>query len=106
MERSVTGIVVLSPEEELNTIEPAASPGEDGVVSCTVIAALWPAASVTFDGETEPNEVNCAVATRHGTTPLVPPSAATSPKMTPVQVPAVGAVTSTFPKLPTPCGSE
>ena len=48
-------------------------------------------------GHTEPNEVNRWVATRHGTAPLVPPSAATSPKMTPVQVPAAGNLTSTLP---------
>jgi hypothetical protein len=32
-ERRVTGIVVVSPEDELNTIEPELSPGELGGLS-------------------------------------------------------------------------
>ena len=46
------------------------------------------------------------MATRHGTVPFVPPTVATSLKMTPVQVPAAGSRTSTLPKFPGPCGSE
>ena len=71
---------------------------------CTV--SVWPGVSVSVLGVTEPNEANCWVETRHGTVPFVPLSAAVMPKMTPVQVPAAGSVTSTLPKLPTPCGSE
>ena len=49
-----------------------------------------PASETTNEGETEANGTNCWVETCHGIVPLVPPSAATSPKMTPVQVPGDG----------------
>ena len=54
------------------------------MVALTVKVWLWPGASTAVDGDTEPNDTTCSVATRHGTAPLVPPSEATSPKMTPV----------------------
>ena len=72
--------------------------------TCTV--RLWPGCSTRNEGDTEPNGANFWVETCHGTVPLVPPSDATSPKITPVQVPATGYRTSTLPKLPTPWGSE
>ena len=90
----------------ITTIDPSASPGADGVVALIVKVCLWPGASTASDGDTEPNPMVCSVATRQGTAPLVPPSAATSPKMTPVHRPGAGSTTSTLPKLPGPCGSE
>ena len=79
------------------TIEPAVSPGADGVLAATKAVPLCPGCRVRVDGKTAPNGVNVCVDTCHGTAPLVPPSAAVSPKMTPVQVPAAGYLTSTLP---------
>ena len=93
----MTGTEVTSPRSELTTIDPAASPAVAGAVARTVTVRLWPGRSTTEADETEPNESNCSVATRHGTAPFVPSSAAVSPKMTPVQVPGVGYRTSTLP---------
>src|SRR5579863_4605460 len=104
--RSVTGTEVAPLRSDRTTIEPLESPGDDGVVALTVKVLLWPGASSASDGETEPNGTACSVATRQGTVPLVPPSEATSPKMTPVHRPGTGSTTSTLPKLPGPCGSE
>ena len=60
-------------------------------MALTVTVRLWPGASSSRLGETEANGTNCWVDTCHGTVPLVPPlPEATSPKITPVQVPAVG----------------
>src|ERR1700722_8743037 len=84
MERKVTGKVVVSPEDELNTTEPELSPGVSGARSWMWIDLDWPGFSVTVDGETEPNEVYFSVATRHGMVPLVPLSALVMPKITPV----------------------
>ena len=107
--RSVTGIEVdpPKPKSDLSTIEPAASPGDDGVVALTVTVRLWPGPSNTRLGDTEPNCTNCSVATRQGTVPFVPPSAATSPKITPVHVPGGrGADVDVRRNCRRPCGSE
>ena len=104
----MTGIVLVppAPRFEVNTIDPSASPGDDGVVAVTWKVRLWPGRSSTTDGDTDPNGANFSVETCQPTVPLVPPSEATSPKSTPVQVPGVGCRTSAVSKLPTPCGNE
>src|ERR1700733_10443728 len=111
MLRMVTGMVVtvlagVEPMIEVNSIEPALSPGDAGVVALTWTVLLLPGWRLKSDGVIEPSERYPWVAARHGMVPLVPLSAATSLKMTPVQVPATGRVTSALPKFPTPCGSE
>ena len=65
------------PRCELTTIEPAASPGEDGVVAVhrrPSGSGRAPARAGCGDDRAERHD--CSVATRHGTVPLVPPSAA------------------------------
>src|SRR5271155_4167410 len=99
-------MVVLAPMFELTRIEPARSPGDGGALAETVTVLLAPGASVKPLGVILANGTYCSVSTCHGTVPFVPLSAAVMPKITPVQVPAAGDVTSTFPKFPTPCGSE
>ena len=92
----MTGIELLSaptkgsmpPPVEVRTIEPDESPGVVGVVALTWTVWLWPGARNSELGETEPNGTNFCVDTCQGMAPFVPPAEATSPKMTPVQVPA------------------
>src|SRR5271165_4097519 len=97
--RRVTAIEVLAPSLrlELTTIDPAASPGVEGVVAETVTVFFWPGLRSNSEGVTDPNGTNRCVATRQGIVPLVPPTDFASPKMTPVQLPATGYLTSTLP---------
>src|SRR5260221_6660684 len=94
-----------------STTEPAASPGLPGVVAENVnvpLAPVMPAGlRVNFDVLSVPNEAYFWVLSSKWTVPAVPPSEPDCRlKMTAVQVPAAGLMTSTLPKLPTPCGSE
>ena len=96
----------IPPPVEVRTIDPDESPAVKGVVALTRTVSLWPGARNSTCGETDANGTNFSVDTCHGMAPLVPPAEATSPKMTPVQVPPSGCRTSTLPKLPTPCGTS
>src|SRR5208283_465312 len=98
-------VVCPKPRPDVNRIEPAKSPGEDGVVAETVTVWLAPGASFRLLGRTEPNGTNCSVSTCHGMFPFTPPWLVTALKMAPVQIPGTGEITSTLPKSAMPCGS-
>jgi hypothetical protein len=53
--RRITGIEVVSEPSELTRIEPAESPGADGVFSWIVTVWLFPGRRMVRAGETEPN---------------------------------------------------
>ena len=70
---------LVPPTLESSTIDPAASPGEDGVFACTLtVLALARAPASASAGETEPNERELLGRDPPRTVPLVPLSAATS----------------------------
>jgi hypothetical protein len=103
--RSAPKVLSTPPPDGVRTIDPAKSPGVEGVEAITLIFRLWPGARKSEGGATVPNGTKLCVDTCQGIVPLTPPLAATAPKMTPVQVPCAGSRTSTLPKFAAPCGA-
>src|SRR5262249_45346168 len=102
--RSVSGTDSVDPPERVTSTAADTSPTDFDSFVLTFTVRLPCAGMLTEDGDTEPAVPNPCVLIANCTEPLNPDVAASTKYADPV--PAIGNRTSTWPKLPLPCGTE